>query len=187
MDAVLEQILRSLDSQAGMLRRTLDGMKEEQFARSPGETAPPMGWHVWHVARWGDRFQATLANRDAPVEIWVSEHMSEACGFSPDDLGILELGMGMEASKAQALPAAIGKQRFESYLERVLEALRAAIDGSEPATLLAPRMSIREYATVNGAIQYAPSQESTLFADVMFHLTHSSRHLGSVEALRGLS
>ena len=38
----------------------------------------------------------------------------------------------------------------------------------------------------DGVMQYAPAQESTLFADIMFHLTHSSRHLGSIEALRGL-
>jgi hypothetical protein len=47
-------------------------------------------------------------------------------------------------------------------------------------------LSIREYGMVDGVLQYAPPQQSTLFADILFHLTHSSRHLGSVEALRGL-
>jgi hypothetical protein len=161
-------------------------LTEEQFTRAPGETAPPIGWHLWHVARWGDRFQATLANPDALNEIWVSEHLPEACGLDPEELGVLQVGMGMDAAKAQALPGAIGKQRFQGYLDRVLDALDAAIAASDPESLLAPRMSIREYANVNGVIQYAPAQESTLFADIMFHLTHSGRHLGSVEALRGL-
>jgi hypothetical protein len=145
-----------------------------------------MGWHLWHIARWGDRFQATLANQDSPVEIWASERLPDACGLDPDELGVLQLGMAMDAAKAQALPGAIGKMRFQTYLDRVLNALDAAIGGCDAETLLAPRMSIREYASINGVIQYAPAQESTLFADILFHLTHSSRHLGSVEALRGL-
>jgi hypothetical protein len=186
MDGVLELLAKQHGSLGGQLRRTVDNMTEEQFARVPGETAPPMGWHLWHIARWGDRFQATLANRESPSEIWVTDGMADACSLDPAELGVLQLGMGMEASKAQLLPAAIGKERFAGYLYRVIDALGAAIAGCDPETLMAPRLSIREYGMVNGVLQYAPAQESTLFADVMFHLTHSSRHLGSVEALRGL-
>ena len=92
----------------------------------------------------------------------------------------------MEAAKAQSLPSAIGKQRFASYLGAVLDALQEAVAGIDPQTLLAARMSIREYAIVDGIARYAPAQKSTLFADLLFHLSHSSRHLGNVEALRGL-
>ena len=186
VDAVLALLVRQHASQAGMLRRTLENLTDHQFTHAPGETAPPMGWHLWHIARWGDRFQASIANPEAPAEIWTSEGWAEACGFEDIELGVLQLGMSMDAAKAQALPAAIGRQRFGAYLERVLDALHAAISESDPEALLAPRMSIREYATVNGTIQYAPAEQSTLFADILFHLTHSGRHLGSIEALRGL-
>jgi DinB family protein len=169
-----------------MLRHALEDLTQEDFGRAPGASAPPIGWHLWHVARWGDRFQAGIANPDAPAEVWAAERLAEAWGLNPAELGVLELGMGMDAEKAQALPARIGKRRFESYLERVLDALHVAISESDPALLMAPRMSIREYATVNGVIQYAPPAETTLFADILFHLTHSGRHIGSVEALRGL-
>ena len=169
-----------------MLRRTVDSLTEEQFSRAPGETAPPIGWHLWHIARWGDRFQATFIDREAPPEIWTTEHLAEARGLEPTELGVLQLGMGMDPAKAQALPVILGKQGFNTYLERVLDALYEQITRSDPSTLLSPRMSIREYADVGGTIQYAPAQESTLFADVLFHLTHSGRHLGSIEALKGL-
>lgn len=169
-----------------MLRRTMDSLSEEEFARVPGDSSPPVGWHLWHIARWSDRFQATLADRDEPSEIWVAERLPEALGLEPDALGVLQLGMSMDAKDAQLLPAAMGKQRFDAYLGRVLDALHTRISEIEPTSLLASRMSIREYADVNGTIQYAPAQESTLLADILFHLTHSSRHLGSIEALRGL-
>ena len=186
MDTVLELLLRQNTSLAGMLRRTLETLTDEQYIRPPAATAPPIGWHLWHIARWADRFQAILTDPESPIEIWASDHLAESFGLDPAELGILQLGMAMDATKAQALPAAIGRRCFETYLDRVLDALRAAIAETDAATLLAPRLSIREYATVNGVIQYAPAQESTLFADILFHLTHSGRHLGSIEALRGL-
>ena len=186
MDGVLEHLKRSLEMQAGMLRRTLDGLSDQEFAQAPGETAPPIGWHLWHIARWGDRFQATLRDRESPREIWVSEGLAEASGLAIDDLGVLQLGMGMDAKKAQRLPVAIGKERFRQYQDSVLAGLAAAVDGSDAAELLSPRLSMREYGVVNGVPQYAPAQESTLLADILFHLTHSGRHLGSVDALRGL-
>jgi len=186
VDAILDQLLRQHTSLAGMLRRTVENLSAEQFSRAPGETAPPIGWHLWHIARWADRFQASLANPESPAEIWTSDRLADAAGLNPDDLGVLQLGMTMDAAKAQALPAAIGKLRFEAYLGRALDALQAALSQTDASTLLAPRMSIREYASVNGVIQYAPAQQSTLLADILFYLTHSSRHLGSIEALRGL-
>ncbi len=186
MDGVLELLRKQHDSFGGMLRRTVENLTEAQFTRVPGESAPPIGWHLWHIARWGDRFQATLADRDAPAEIWVTDGLPEVCGLDPAELGVLQLGMGMDAAQAQALPAAIGKQRFQTYLDRVVDALDAALAASDAEMLLAPRLSIREYGMVDGVPQYAPAQESTLFADILFHLMHSSRHLGSVEALRGL-
>ena len=169
-----------------MLRRTLESLSEEEFVRAPGETAPPIGWHLWHIARWADRFQATLADREAPAEIWVAERMPAAIGVEPETLGVLQLGMGMDTAAAQALLSPMGKPRFLGYLDRVLDVLHARISEINPDDLLVPRISIREYASVDGKIQYAPAQESTLLADILFHLTHSSRHLGNVEALRGL-
>jgi hypothetical protein len=186
MEAVLQHLVRQDESLARMLRRTLAGLSDEQFTHTPGESAPPIGWHLWHIARWADRFQATLIDRDAPPEIWTSEGIAESCGLEPDELGILQLCMSMDTTKARALPEVIGRQRFDVYLDTVLDALHEHISASDPATLLAPRMSIREYADVNGTIEYAPAQKSTLFADILFHLTHSGRHLGSIEALRGL-
>ena len=186
MDGVLEELRRKLESQAGMLTRALDGVTEEQFTRAPGETAPPIGWHLWHIARWGDRFQATLRDRESPREIWVIDGIAEASGLDASALGVLQLGMGMDAKVAQSLPGAIGKDRFVAYLAEVLSALQAAVGESDVSELLTPRLSMREYGMVGGVLQLAPAQESTLFADLVFHITHAGQHYGSVDALRGL-
>ena len=186
MEPVLRQLTRQHTTLSGMLRRTVEQLSDEAFARAPSPTAPPIGWHLWHIARWSDRFQATLANREDPQEIWLADDLPGACGLAPEELGVLQLGMGMDATKAQALPAALGRERFGSYLDRVLDALSTALEEVDPQSLLTPRMTIREYALVDGVMVYAAPQESTLLADILFHLTHSGRHFGSVEALRGL-
>jgi hypothetical protein len=186
MDAVLALLLDRHESLARMVRRAIEQLSVEQFGYAPGPDAPPIGWHLWHIARWADRFQASIAAPDAPAEIWTTESLAEAYGLDAAALGILQLGMGMGVEDAQAVPSTIGRERFAVYQERVLAALGAAIASCDPARLLSPRPSIREYAEVNGVLQYAAPQESTLLADILFYLTHSSRHLGNVEALRGL-
>ena len=87
MDEVLAHLLRQHESLARMLRRTVENLTDDQFTRAPGDTAPPIGWHLWHIARWGDRFQATLVDRDAPPEIWTTERLAEVCGLDPEELG----------------------------------------------------------------------------------------------------
>lgn len=186
MHAVMAQLVQQHAGLAASLRRTLSSLTPAQFAEAPGETAPPAGWHLWHVVRWADRFQAGLASPGAPAEIWTSEKLAAAWGLDPEALGVLELGMGMDAAVARALPSMAGQERFGRYQERVLDAAHAAITARDPEELLAPRMSIREYAVVDGVLRYAPPQESTLLADILFHLTHANRHIGNVEALRGL-
>ena len=42
-------------TQQAMLQLVQD-MSDEMLAKQPGETAPPMGWHIFHIARWADRF-----------------------------------------------------------------------------------------------------------------------------------
>jgi uncharacterized damage-inducible protein DinB len=33
------------------LLRLMEDMSDEMIAKQPGETAPPIGWHVFHIAR----------------------------------------------------------------------------------------------------------------------------------------
>jgi len=42
-----------------MLDVTTD-LDAEQFGRQPGPAAPPIGWHLWHAARFADRLQASF-------------------------------------------------------------------------------------------------------------------------------
>ena len=37
------------------LLRVTEELTPEQFCWLPGPEAPPIGWHLWHIARWADR------------------------------------------------------------------------------------------------------------------------------------
>ena len=43
-----------------------------------------------------------------------------------------------------------------------------------------------DYDNSTGSVWAEPSKESTIAQDLMFHANHSSRHVGMMEALRGL-
>ena len=43
--------------------RLVEDISDEMLAKPPSATAPPIGWHVFHIARWADRLQASLPNR----------------------------------------------------------------------------------------------------------------------------
>ncbi len=48
------------------------------------------------------------------------------------------------------------------------------------------RTSVIEFEIYNGELRKAPGKQTTLAADLTFHLSHINRHLGMIEALRGL-
>ena len=58
------------------LLEIVDDLSEPQLIWRPGPHAPSIGFHLWHMARWADRLQATLPtmalaqSSDAMPEIW---------------------------------------------------------------------------------------------------------------------
>jgi len=79
---------------AGWIRythqRTLaltEDLTDEQIARQPSSTVPPIGWHLFHIARAADRLQASFAIASTEAdqysvlhhEIWVVENLQALC------------------------------------------------------------------------------------------------------------
>jgi hypothetical protein len=42
------------------LLASIADVDDESFRRRPGANAPSIGFHLWHIARWADLFQALL-------------------------------------------------------------------------------------------------------------------------------
>jgi hypothetical protein len=104
-----------------------EDLAEVQMRQQPSSTAPPIGWHVFHVARWTDRFQASLLPRSIeqgqpsalPDEIWVVEGLATQWGLRPGSLGLLETGQLMDIAAAVSL-ASLGSSTLLDYARRAM-------------------------------------------------------------------
>jgi len=92
----------------------------------------------------------------------------------------------MEHDVAASIPKIIGKENLLNYARRVFAASEQALSSLNLAELGDPRTSIMEFEIIGSSIREAPGEQTTNIADIMFHITHSNRHLGMIEALRGL-
>ena len=171
-----------------------DELTGEQLARRMTPTATPAGWHLWHIARWADRLQASHPNRrfspDAPWDqsrqIWKIDKLASRWGLSPERLGILETGAGMADDDAAMIPR-IGKDALLDYARRSFRAANDAVVALSPVAD-DDRNSIQEYSIdrQQREVAAAGGARVPVVADLAFHLTHANRHLGMIEALRGL-
>jgi uncharacterized damage-inducible protein DinB len=160
----------------GQLIGVLQGASDEQLRWQHGLTTPSIGFHVWHIARWSDRNQALLAsledNAGAGSEIWVAGSLAERWGLATESLGVGETGLGMsdEAATGLALPA---KAELLDYVQETLD-------------LLDQRYAAVDDSLLGSELSDANGRPSAVAAILLSHLTHASRHLGMIEALRGV-
>lgn len=178
----------------GKIVALTDELTDEQIAKQPSPTAPPIGWHLFHIARWADRLQASFSSQDdeidAPTEhsneIWQIEGLSKQWGLDPEILGLLETGAGMSVENA-VIVASQGKNTLLEYARRTFFEAEQAVGALHSDALENPRQSILPQIEVSptGQPSFSNEREVVVINDLIFHISHSSRHLGMIEALRG--
>jgi hypothetical protein len=171
-------------------------LTEDELCQSFAFTAPPIGWHLWHIARWADRVQASLPRQSDTTDhrpdpnqgVWQQERLAERWDLDPATLGTLEEGSGMALDASTALPRRIGRDALLAYAMQTFAATDAVVADLRPDQFLEQRSSVMEYKydVTDGRIWRAPGAETTVVADLAFHLSHANRHLGMIEALSGL-
>jgi hypothetical protein len=126
----------------GRLLQGTDDLTEEQCTRWPAPTAPSMAWHLWHVARWADRYQALLpvmaAGSDPPPEpgreLWDVDALASRWGVDVASTGYGQTGMGMGHTAAANLPLP-GNDRLRDYARRAFAEVEAACSAMEDRQL----------------------------------------------------
>lgn len=175
-----------------LLLRTTEDLSEEQFRWRPSPTAPPIGWHLWHMARWADRLQAVFPSERTPARaephpdrgIWQQEDLARTWGLEPAQLGLMETGAGMDPDHAAAL-AELGRDRLLGYARRTFAALDQVVSELSPKDMTLLRPGAQDYGIAEGELRRIPGRETTVADDLLFHVSHGGRHLGMIEALRG--
>jgi len=172
-----------------MHRRTLrvaEQLSEEQLVWRAAPGALPIAFHLWHVARWADHFQATLpgmtpelGRRLGPAaQIWEQGGYAARWGFHAAALGTQATGMEMDEALAAQLPWPPAVELI-TYLRQTFAAAERAVAALDDEQFVAPEQPqpLTEGIWVEG---------SSVGDALLTHIVHTNRHLGMIECLRGL-
>jgi hypothetical protein len=169
-------------------RRILDlaeRLTEAQLGWQAVPGSQTIAFHLWHITRWADYFQATvpgmtpeLGQRLGPgQQIWEAEGLAAHWGFEPAQLGYAATGMRMPGDVATGL-AFPPKAELLRYLQQALAAAGRAVDAIDDQQFAAAEQPQPLTEGIWG--------ESTVGDAILSHIVHENRHLGAIEGLLGL-
>ena len=169
----------------GWLLGATRDLSDEQLTRWLAPDVPSAGWHLWHIARWADRVHALLpvmivGSHQLPEvrgELWELESLASQWGFDTTILGYGQTGMEM-ADKAAASLVFPSKDVLLDYARRAFAATEAVFGAIED-----------HHCAVRGPdLLYAGrlDRQRSVCEAVVAHVSHASRHLGTIEGIRAL-
>ena len=169
--------------------KVVEELDEEHLRARPGRSNS-IAFNIWHVARWDDNLHWLLPEMTpelrkrlaATQEIWTAERLASRWGFPPPErLGHSQTGMGMDEAVAAglALPAKDVLLDYARGAFAALEAALAAVDDAELSEVAEVDRSRTPWMAAN-------VRSSTVASWILGYLDHAERHLGMMEALRGI-
>ena len=148
----------------------------------PGRSAPSIAFHAWHMARWADRYQSVLpawlegatTSTDGTAEIWFRDDVVGRWGLAGIDTGDFGgTGAGLDDDASAALPLPDGAEVL-AYMEAAFEAFTAKV------------RAIDDDRALDTEIVDLYGERTTIGEAIADATSHSDRHLGMIEALRGV-
>ena len=156
------------------LLKVSDDLSAEEFVWSGGPSLHSVAWQLWHSARWDDFFAAHVQadfDRDPATEIWERERLADGWSLVHGAIGRRDAGTGMDDASADAM-------RFPAQ-SVVIAYARRAFDYAEGAIGAIPedRLTLVAKDDADG---------DTYLDNILIYYEHLNRHLGMIEAIRGL-
>ncbi len=156
------------------LLRLAEDLSPAQFTWSAGESLHSVAWQLWHSARWDDFFAAHLQadfGLDPSTEIWERDGLIEKWSFAHGSIGRRDAGTGMGDAAAE-------RMRFPEPSVVVDYARRSfAFVGSALGAIPEDRLT---------AVAKDDPDGDTYLDNILIYYEHLNRHLGMIEAIRGL-
>jgi hypothetical protein len=166
---LLEQLKQETFQSVRLLLESVEPLSDAQVNARPGGTLPSIAFHVWHSARWADYDVGSCTNQP---QVWLSRGYAERWRLEGIDASDGGTGTGLGDDQAAALELP-GTKELLGYATEAFTLLEETV-----TQLLAGRLALRP----DDRESRVESIEALLFA----HLTHVNRHLGMVEAIKGL-
>lgn len=167
-------LLRSYRLAHERLLKVAEEVTPEQFAWRAGPGLHSVAWQLWHAARWDDVFASYFHKalaREPRAQVWEREALADRWSLATGSLGRRDTGTEMsdEAAEGMRFPdqkEVIGYARLAfAYANEAIELI------SDDSLLAAPKVE--------------PDGDTKL-DNALIYLEHLSRHLGTIEAIRGL-
>jgi DinB superfamily len=159
------------------IEEAVRGVAPDMFSVRPSSQAPSVAFHAWHIGRWADLQRSAMsAWLEPPMptpDIWTTDDVARRWNLADVDLGGYGgagVGLDDEASAAVHLPDAPQVLEYVTAAFRGLEGVVARFDDDALG---------RTVTDIYG-------DESTIADAILSHLSHADRHLGMIEALRGV-
>jgi hypothetical protein len=148
-------------------------LSDEQIGWTPNATTPPIGFHVWHLARWADYLHEMIDGRGS--QLWEKEELAARWNMETASLGYAQTGMSMDDQTAVALRMP-GKDLLLDYARRAFAAAQHAVEG------ISDQDFYKIYEGFHGE-NWLGGQIGPIISTWM---THDNRHLGMIECLVGV-
>jgi hypothetical protein len=156
------------------LLKVAEEMSPEQFASSAGPSLHSVAWQLWHAARWDDvlasYFHRALA-KDPRAQVWERESLADRWSLPSGSMGRRDTGTEMTNETAEEI-------RFPDQSEVVAYARLAFAYAEEGIELIPDGLLL--------AVAKDDPDGDTQLDNVLIYHEHLSRHLGMIEAIRGL-
>ena len=169
-----ETLLRFYRLTHQRLLAAAEELSAEQFTWSAGPSIHSVAWQLWHAARWDDVFASYLHKalaHEPRAQVWEREALAERWSLGSGALGRRDTGTEMSDQAAE-------KIQFPDQKE-VVGYARLAFAYAEHGIELIPDDLLM-------AVAKNDPDGDTQLDNALIYLEHLSRHLGMIEAIRGL-
>lgn len=183
-DKIVDTLVERINRTHHYIELSTASLSFDELCLRSSLTAPPIGWHIWHIARWADWFQASFPNQS---QIWESQNQVSELGLNNLALGPMQTGMTMSHDDAAQIPIVIGKDRLFNYMKAVFSANQTVLSNLTLDDLYESRESFAKWDTVDGEIVRSKGKAVTLIDDMGYHFAHANRHLGMIEGIIGIT
>jgi DinB superfamily len=167
---LMAQLKSEISVANSLLLATIEGLSEEQIQARPGGTLASIAFQIWHTARWADHDGE--AHYGGGKQIWYSQGFSQRWNLAGLDQSDSATGTGLGDDQAAAL-ALPGKQELITYASAAFAAMERLVED----------LNASQLATQTGSLESTGGSIQTL---LFTHLSHVNRHLGMIEAIKGL-
>jgi DinB superfamily len=179
-DPLVASLVDDVAELHGSFATALQEVTDDALRRRPGALAPSIGFHLWHIARWADLFQARfpefasgLARLGPNEQIWELDELAGTWGLTAA-LGRHDTGWGLDDDASASLPLP-SKDRLVAYASAAFDAVTAVFSGLHDGELLDRTSNI-----------YDTDADWIVLDHFHWYRGHGARHLGMIEALKGV-